>query len=216
VEPQIEPTVPAASLDPSSAAWLRDLEGGGHVREDAVRRLRELMLRACRAELARRAGRSAGPDVDDLAHQAASDATLAVLAKLDRFRGESRFTTWAYAFAVFEVSAALGRRWRRIHGSVELPDEAWQTLPDRLGAGPDEQAQARELTALIRRSVDEQLTPRQRAVFVAVVVNGVPLDAVVDEFGTNRNAVYKTVFDARRKIRSFLDANGYPTDGGGR
>jgi RNA polymerase sigma-70 factor, ECF subfamily len=211
VEPQTVPTVPAAALDPASASWLRDLAGEGHGREDAVRRLRELMLRACRAEVARRARRAglAGPDVDDLAEQAASDATLAVLGKLDRFRGESRFTTWAYAFAVFEVSAAFARWWRRLHGSVELGDAAWQTLPDRLGAGPDEQVQARELVTLVRRAVDEQLTPRQRTAFVAVVVNGVPLDAVVDELGTNRNAVYKTVFDARRKVRQFLDANGY-------
>src|SRR6478736_5668992 len=109
--------MPAAALDPTSAAWLRDLASEGNVREDAVRRLRDLMLRACRGEVARRAGRAglAGPDVDDLAQQAASDATLAVLAKLDRFRGESRFTTWAYSFAVFEVSRALAGR-RRAHG----------------------------------------------------------------------------------------------------
>ena len=213
MEPHTASTVPTAPLDPTSAAWVQALAGEGRVREDAVRRLRELLLGACRAELARRARRAglSGRDVDDLAQQAASDATLAVLAKLDRFRGESRFTTWVYAFAVFEVSAAIGRRWRRRHGSIELAVDAWHTLPDRLGAGPDEQVQARELAALIRRAVDEQLTPRQRAVFVAVVVNGVPLDAVVDELGPNRNAVYKTVFDARRKIRSFLDANGYAT-----
>ena len=210
-------TVPT-TLDPASAAWLQDLRAEGGVRDGAVQRLRELLLRACRAELLRRAPRAGltGADVDELAHEAASDATLAVLAKLDRFRGESRFTTWAYAFAVFEVSAALGRRRRRAHGSVGLAGEAWEALPDRLGAAPEEQVQARELVRLVRRAVDEELTPRQRAAFVAVVVDGVPLDAVVAELATNRNAVYKTVFDARRKIRQFLDANGYPTQGGGR
>ncbi len=100
------------SLDPASVAWLQDLTTAGPVRADAEQRLHALLLRACRAELGRRAPRAGltGPDVDDLAEQAATDATLAVLGKLDRFRGESRFTTWAYAFAVFEVSTVLGRR----------------------------------------------------------------------------------------------------------
>lgn len=213
-------TPPPRALDPASAAWIADLSEAGGRREDAVGRLHSLLLRACRSELGRRAARSGltGPDLDDVAHQAAADATLAVLAKLDGFRGESRFTTWVYAFAVFEVSAALGRRWRQTRGSVEIADDAWETLPDRLCAGPEEQAQARELVTLLRRAVEEELTARQRFLFVAVVVNGVPLDAVVAELGTNRNAVYKNVFDARRKIRSFLVTNGYLTSGpeGGR
>lgn len=210
----------ARPLDSASAAWIADLSAAGGRREDAVGRLHALLLRACRSEVGRRSARSGltGPDVDDVAHQAAADATLAVLAKLDGFRGESRFTTWVYSFAVFEVSAAIGRRWRQTHGSVEMADEAWETLPDRLSAGPEEQAQAGELVTLLRRAVEEELTARQRFVFVAVVVNGVPLDAVVAELGTNRNAVYRGVFDARRKIRAFLIANGYVPSGpeGGR
>ena len=211
-------TLTALPLDPASAAWIADLSAAGPRREDAVRRLHELLLRACRAELGRRAPRAglAGPEVDDLAVQAAGDATLAVLAKLDRFRGESRFTTWAYAFAVFEVSTVLGRRWRATHERVEVTPEVWEALPDRFSAGPDEVAQARELVTLLRQAVDRELTPRQRALFVAVVVEGVPLDALVDELGTTRGAVYKTVFDARRKIRQFLVANGYPDPKGGR
>ena len=205
-------------LDPASAAWVADLTAEGPRREDAVQRLHALLLRACRAELGRRAPRSGvtGPDVDDLAVQAATDATLAVLGKVDRFRGESRFTTWAYAFVVFEVSTVLGRRWRRTHERVEITPELWDTVPDRLGAGPEEVAQARELVRLLRAAVERELTPRQRETFLAVVVEGVPLDALVDELGTTRGAVYKTVFDARRKIRQFLVANGYPVPKGGR
>jgi RNA polymerase sigma-70 factor (ECF subfamily) len=211
-------TLVEGTLDPASAAWVRDLAGQGPRREDAVQRLHALLVRACRAELRRRAARAGltGPDVDDLAVQAASDATLAVLGKLDRFRGESRFTTWAYAFAVFEVSAVLGRWWRRTHERAEVTPELWDTLPDRVGAGPEEVAQARELAGLLRSAVERELTARQRALFVAVVVQGVPLDALVDELGTTRGAVYKTVFDARRKIRQFLVANGYPVPKGGR
>jgi RNA polymerase sigma-70 factor (ECF subfamily) len=216
----VEPTetLVERQLDPTSAAWVADLTGQGARREDAVQRLHALLLRACRTELGRRAPRVglSGPDLDDLAVQAAADATLAVLGKLDRFRGESRFTTWVYAFAVFEVSTVLGRHWRRAHERLEVTDQQWEALPDRFGTGPEEVAQARELARLVRRAVEEELTPRQRALFLAIIVEAVPLDALVDELGTTRGAVYKTVFDARRKIRQFLDANGYSVPKGGR
>lgn len=218
--PVVEPTetLEDRPLDPASAAWVADLTAGGGRREDAVRRLYALMLRACRAELGRRAPRAglAGAEVDDLAVQAAGDATLAVLGRVDRFRGESRFTTWAYAFAVFEVSAVLGRRWRATRERVEVTPQVWEALPERLGAGPEQVAQGRELVALLRTAVERELTPRQRDLFVAVVVEGVPLDALVAELGTTRGAVYKTVFDARRKIRQFLVTNGYLDPKGGR
>ena len=194
-----------------SAAWLQDLTTAGPVREDAEQRLHALLLRACRAELGgrrrARAGHRAG--VDDLAEQAATDATLAVLGKLDRFRGESRFTTWAYAFAVFEVSTVLGPSLAPRASGSRSANSTGRRCPTASVRGPEEIAQARELVRLVRRAVDEELTPRQRALFLAVVVEGVPLDALVDELGTTRGAVYKTVFDARRKIRQFLDANGY-------
>lgn len=130
--------------------------------------------------------------------------------------GRAGFVTWVYAFAVFEVSTVLGRHWRRTHERVEVTDHQWEAMPDGFGAGPEELAQARELVRLVRRAVEEELTPRQRDLFLAVVVEAVTLDALVDELGTTRGAVYKTVFDARRKIRQFLDANGYSVSKGGR
>jgi RNA polymerase sigma-70 factor, ECF subfamily len=199
--------------DESTALWLRTLAGTGPEHDAAVARLHALLLRVSRSELHRRAARVpvTGPELDDLAHQAADDATVSVLAKLATFRGESRFTTWAYKFAVFEVSNKLGRQaWRS--GTLALDAEQWERLPDRLGPGPADEAEAAELAAAVRRAVDA-LTPHQRRLFVAVVVDGVPLDAVVAALGTNRNAVYKTVFDARRKIRSHLVANGYLDEG---
>ena len=192
---------------------MRALSGTGREHEAAVTRLHALLLRVSRAELRRRSARVpvAGPELDDLAHQAADDATVAVLAKLATFRGESRFTTWVYKFAVFEVSATLGRQaWRT--GQLALDAEQWERLPARLGPGPADQAEAAELAAAVRRAVDE-LTPHQRRLFVAVVVDGVPLDALVAALGTNRNAVYKTVFDARRKIRQHLVAHGHVPEG---
>ena len=201
------------SLDDESREWLRCLAAAGAEREQALARLHALLLRVARADLRRRSrpARIEGPEQDDLAHQAADDALLAIIGKLDRFRGDSRFTTWAYKFAIFEVSAKLGRHYWR-DAPVSPDADAWERIPDRFGAGPAEVAESRELVIVLRRAVSEALTERQRDVFVAIVVQGVPLDALVAELGATRNAIYKTMFDARRKIRAHLIANGYLDD----
>jgi RNA polymerase sigma-70 factor (ECF subfamily) len=166
-----------------------------------------------RREARRRAGslRMSGPELDDVAHQAAADAVLAVCRKVGEFRGESRFTTWAYKFVIFEVSTKMARHaWR--HPTQAMETEDWDRLPTRFGAEPDETAEWQGLLSALRQAVDETLTERQRRVFVAIVLNGVPLDVVVAEWGTNRNAIYKTLFDARRKLRAALVTNGYLDD----
>lgn len=204
-------------LDPESAQWLADLTGDGPTRARALEQLHRLLLRIARAELRRRAGQHpvTGPELDDLAHQAADDALVAVIGKLDRFRGESRFTTWAYRFVVLEVSTKLGRHfWQR--PTIALAAEDWDRLPDRFGIGPAEHAQWQGLVDVLRRAVEQELSARQREVFVALVVQGVPLDALVARLGSNRNAIYKTMFDARRKLRAALAANGYVAASGNR
>jgi RNA polymerase sigma-70 factor (ECF subfamily) len=198
-------------LDAESAQWLRVLTGAGPEHDRALRRLHELLLRTALHEVHRRATSISGPELTDIAHQAASDAMLAILRKLPAFRGESRFTTWAYKFVVIEVSSKLGRHYWR-NPPVPVNGTDWDSLPDRLGLDPDAQAESRELLAAIRAAVERDLTDHQRRVFVAVVVNGVPLDALVAELGASRNTIYKVVFDARRKIRATLVANGYLDD----
>ena len=203
----------AARLDPESAEWLRVLAGAGPRREAALARLHEMLVRIAQGEVRRRGPRLriTGPELDDLAYQAAADALVAISGKLGQFRGESRFTTWAYKFVIFEVSAKIGRHfWRR--PSVPLEAEDWDRLPDRFGFDPAQQAEQRDLLDALHRAVDEELTARQRAVFVAIVLNEVPLDTLVIELGSNRNAIYKTLFDARRKLRAALAANGYMGD----
>jgi RNA polymerase sigma factor (sigma-70 family) len=197
-------------LDAESAQWLRALGGTGTRRDQALVRLHELLLRVARAELRRRSAQTpvAGPELDDLAHHAAADALLAITGKLDQFRGDSRFLTWACKFVVFEVSAKLARHFWRTPGMPVEPGD-WDRLPDRFGLDPAADAQARELIAAVRRAVEDELTERQRRVFAAIVLNGIPLDAVVAELGSSRNAVYKVMFDARRKLRASLVANGY-------
>lgn len=209
----VQPRADRARLDPESARWVDGLSGTGRTHDETVERLHALLLRVAHSELNRRADRSrvTGPELEDLAHQVANDAVLAVTRKIATFRGESRFTTWAYRFVVLEVSATLGRHfWRRPDARLDAED--WATLPDTMGLDPAVESEWRELVDALHRAVDEVLTERQRRVFVAIVLAGVPLDAVVIELQTNRNAVYKVMFDARRKIRAALVTNGYLAD----
>ena len=212
-DPAVGGIVPSPGLDPDSEQWIQSLRGLGAQREAALARLHELLLRIARSELHRRGGQLqiAGPELDDLAYQATADALLAIVGKLGEFRGESRFTTWAYKFVVFEVSAKLGRHFWR-HPAVRWDTEDWDRLPDRFGLEPARVAEHKDLASAVRHAVDEQLTARQRQIFVAIVLNGVPLDALAIELGSTRNAIYKTMFDARRKLRAALAANGYLDD----
>lgn len=198
-------------MDAESQEWLRLLHSSNPRRDSGIARLHEQLLRAAHSEVRRRHTRITGIELDDIAQQAASDATVAVLEKLATFRGESRFTTWAYKFVILEVANKLGRHYWR-NPPVALQTEDWNRLPERFSVDPSQHAEAVELTAAIRRAVETTLTERQRQMFVDIVVKGIPLDALVIKLGVNRNAVYKAVFEARRKIREFLVANEYLTD----
>ena len=201
---------PGADLDDESRAWLGALSSEGREREEATGRLFELLLRAARFEVNRRKGtlpHLRGDDFDDLAHQAASDALMAILGKLDNFRGESRFTTWAYKFALLEAAVKLRRRaWQ----GRELPLEAedWALLPDA-GSSAPAAAEQRELLDRIQEAIKTDLSPHQREVLLAVAVNGVPIDVMAERLNTTRGALYKTIHDARKKLRAGLDAAGF-------
>jgi RNA polymerase sigma-70 factor (ECF subfamily) len=195
--------------DDESATWVRALGGAGPERDEAVARLHALLLRAAAIEVGRRGTSTAGTggDADDLATQAADDALVAILSKLHTYRGDSRFTTWAYKFALLEAAAAMRRRtW---HGR-ELPLEAegWARLPDDGRASPAGQAETSELIAAIRDAIGEVLTPHQRGVLVALTLNDVPIDVLAERRGTTRNALYKTLHDGRRKLRTRLAEDG--------
>ncbi|HET6192059.1 MAG TPA: sigma-70 family RNA polymerase sigma factor [Trebonia sp.] len=201
---------PVQDLDEESAAWLRRLVAGGGEQQAAERELHATLVRIALAEVRRRSASTPvnGPELDDLAHQAAADAMLAILPKLGDFRGESRFTTWAYRFVILEVSSKIGRHYWR-NPPVPLDAGQWERLPDRLGVDPEGHAEAAGILAEVRRVVEEELTNHQRRVFTAVVVDGIPLDALAAKLGLRRNAIYKVIFDARRKIRRALVAKGY-------
>jgi RNA polymerase sigma-70 factor, ECF subfamily len=203
-------------LDAESASWLCRLTSAAPAeRQAAERELHDRLLRIALAEVRRRSSRTpvTGPELDDVAHQAAGDAMLAMLGKLAEFRGESRFTTWAYKFVILEVSSKLGRHYWR-NPPVELDAAQWERLPDRLGLDPHQHAEAACILAEVRHVVDSELTAHQRRIFTAIVVDGIPLDALADKLKLQRNAIYKVIFDTRRKIRRALVAKGYLDEAG--
>jgi RNA polymerase sigma-70 factor (ECF subfamily) len=206
--PQLE-AIARRALDPESREWLRALRAHGAAREDAVARLHALLLRAARFELRRRQaglGHLRPAELDDMAQEAAADAAVSVLARLDDFRGASRFTTWAYKFALLEAAVKVRRRaWQ----GRELPLEA-EAL-ERFAAtspGPPAAAEDAELFAELRRAIAEDLTPHQRRVLVALALEDVPIDVLAERLRTTRGALYKTLHDARRKLRARLVAAG--------
>jgi RNA polymerase sigma-70 factor (ECF subfamily) len=193
------------SPDAESLAWVEALSAAGGRHDEAVAALHALLLRAARFEVARRGGSRSG-ELDDLATQAADDALMAIMRKLRAYRGDSRFTTWAYKFALLE--AAVKMRKRSWHGKeVPLEADGWAQLADTR-ASPQAGAESSELIAAVCHGIAEALTPHQRAVLVALTVNGVPIDVLADRLGTNRGALYKTLHDARRRLRAWLSEHG--------
>jgi RNA polymerase sigma-70 factor (ECF subfamily) len=209
------PSRAADSLDAArgESPWLRRLRAEGPEREAAIAELHLLLLKAARFEVARRRGsvpHLRGDDHEDLAQQSADDALLAVLGKLDDFRGESRFTTWAYKFALLEAGVKVRRRaWQG--REIPLEDEGWAVLADA-GTPAERSAEDSELFGAIREEIEASLSARQREVLIAVALNDVPIDVLAERLGSNRGALYKTLHDARRKLRAALAARGFEVD----
>jgi RNA polymerase sigma-70 factor (ECF subfamily) len=204
-----------AGLDRASRRWVEQLRVGHPRRDQTVGRLHDVLLHIAYHELSRRRGQLAsirGAEFDDLAQQAANDAVVKILTRLDDFRGLSRFTSWAYKFVMFEVSRKVAtHRWRRQPPGREelvfeqLPDSQAPHAGDRL----EQQEQLKALSAAIG-----ELTDRQREVFVAIALNEIPIDVLAIRLGTNRNAIYKNLFDARRNLRADMAAAGHPVGNG--
>jgi RNA polymerase sigma-70 factor (ECF subfamily) len=168
-------------------------------------------LRGARFEVGRRQAslpHLRGAELDDIALEAADDALMSVLSRLDDFRGLSRFTTWAYKFALYEAAVKLRRRaWQE--REVPMEQEAWD-LVSSVSPEPDQEVEQAELLAAIGRAIARTLSPHQRRVLIALAVNGVPIDVLAERLDTTRGALYKTLHDARRKLRRQLVTDGYP------
>jgi RNA polymerase sigma-70 factor, ECF subfamily len=191
--------------DAESLEWVEGLSTAGRRHEETVEALHALLLRAARFEVIRRGGGRSG-ELDDLATQAADDALMAIMRKLDTYRGDSRFTTWAYKFALLEAAVKVRKRaWH----AREIPLEAdgWAQLADTRRS-PDVDAESAELIGAVCDGIAEALTPHQRSVLVALTLNDVPIDVLAERLGTTRGALYKTLHDARRKLRARLARDG--------
>jgi RNA polymerase sigma-70 factor, ECF subfamily len=206
---QAAPTVghsPSPNVDADSQAWLTRLNGHTREREAAISELLAILVKAARFALLRRRSQFSNfprEELDDLATEAAGEALLSVLDRLDDYRGESRFTTWAWKFAFFEASEAIRRRsWM----GREIPSEdAGSSLFAREGS-PETAIEHRELFAALKSGIECVLTPHQRTVFVALALNNVPVDVLAERMGTTRGALYKTLHEARGRLRAHLEA----------
>jgi RNA polymerase sigma-70 factor, ECF subfamily len=201
------------AVDDDSERWIESLRDGTPGRDEALARLHALLLRAARFEITQRSSQLAqmrGESLEDLATQSADDALVALLTKLDDYRGDSRFTTWAYKFALLEAAVKLRRRaWQ----GREIP-VATENLA-RLGgqqASPDHTAQTAEFLNELAAAIESTLTPHQRDVLVSLTLNGVPIDVLAEHLNTTRGALYKTLHDARRKLRAALATNDLSPD----
>jgi RNA polymerase sigma-70 factor, ECF subfamily len=209
--PGVRPETPPALTQPvppedDELRWLTPLASSGAGHNRAVAELHDLLLRASRFEVGRRSaalGLAHSSELDDIANQAADDALLAVMSRLGRFERRSRFTTWAYKFAIHTAGVAVRRHAWRDRELTASSSERLGQLTSRAD-DPAEAAQTRELLARIAAAIT-RLTAHQRDVLLALAVEGVPIDVLADRLSTNRNALYKTLHDARTRLRALLE-----------
>lgn len=188
--------------DSVSRAWLAALRADGPRRDAAIRRLHALLLGEARYEVRWRTAQlthPSGRDLEDLALQAADDALVAILSKLDEFRGEALFTTWARRFVALEVP---GKIRRRLGHTREKPTDSkpWQRLA--VGDEPLRNCEARDLARGVGELIAHELTAHQREVLIALTIGGVTPSQLALDLQSSPGAIYKTLHDARRKLRA--------------
>ena len=203
-----------SSSDRDNDSWLADLQSTGRRRDRAILDLREYLLRAVLVYLTRHRSDLASLDYDELRQLADDWAQLAVLKILDQiggFRGDSKFTTWAYRVAINLVAGELRRkRWSNVSLEAltesEHPDRRL-TLDDS-GPSPESSVTREMAWDAIMEAIENDLTERQARVLRRVVLDGADVEVVAVELETNRNNIYKLVHDARKKLkRAMLDRN---------
>jgi RNA polymerase sigma-70 factor (ECF subfamily) len=190
-------------LDAESQELLSALRSSGRAYDEACARLHALLLRAARFEISRRAWGLTAAEAEDLANEAADDALVAVLRRLDDFQGLSRLTTWVYKFGIYEAAVKVRKRaWR--DREIPLEPEAWNLFASG-DLGPEGDLEQRETIAALKAAMEDDLTPHQRRVLIALAIDGVPIDVLAERLSTSRGALYKTLHDARTKLRARLE-----------
>ena len=196
---------------PVTDDWVSDLATAGPRRQLAESHLHALLVRAARHQVSRMPEAATLGQVrrDEVVTAAADEATVAVLRSLDRFEGRSRFTTWAYKFGIHHAGVEV-RRAAWSGREVQLHDLTEPAEPSV--SGPEAVSEAADLARAVREGMQEALTPHQRRVAVALLVDDVPIDVLAERLGSTRNTLYKTLHDARRRLRAHLSARGYLGD----
>jgi RNA polymerase sigma-70 factor (ECF subfamily) len=189
--------------------WLDELQGPE--RDEALADLRTFLVRGLGYAFASRS------DVDEAAvEDFVQDALLRILDNLDTFRGESKLTTWAQKIAVRVALTELRRRrWQDVSLNGIVESQGLDFVPDMLidpSAGPGQQATQRLLLETLGRLINTELTDKQRQALVATRVRGMPLEEVARRMGSNRNALYKLLHDARQRLKKGMEAEGLSPD----
>jgi RNA polymerase sigma-70 factor, ECF subfamily len=201
-------------LDVESRSWMDRLVAEEPERGEAIAELHQRLRREAAFHIRSRVrNRPDFPrsDIDDLAFQAADDALIAILRKLGDYRGDSQFWTWARRFAALEAPVSIRRRLGRDRvGISKDPDKA--LLVADPGPSVHDRAEARELLQTVSDLMVEQLTDRQRTVLTRVTVDGVSTATLAGELHTSRGAIYKSLHDARAKLRTHLAAEPVPRE----
>lgn len=199
-----------ADVANENTEWVRGLDETSIDYDRTVTKLYGILLKMAYSWARRKGARIqlAGPELDDIAHQAAADATLMICRKVAEFRGDCRFTTWAYKFVAFDVSSKVNRHyWQYAHISID--DNDWTEWRTDDTDTPEWLAERTDLAGAIRRIIREDLTERQQRAFEAIAIRGRPVSQVASEMHSNPNAIYKTMFEARKKLRHGLTIAGY-------
>lgn len=204
---------PDRSRPDEPADWVLALSTPGSDQLVAMRQLHRLLHRAAAHQVWRMRDLVDGctpQRVDDLATSAADVAMTTLLRKLHTFEGRSRFTTWAYKFALLQAASDVRQlAWSRHEVRLRDLDVHDLDLPDQGLAGPELEAEALDLAAAVARAMHECLTTYQRQIAVALLVEEVPIDVLAARLGTTRGALYKTVHVARARLRAELTERGY-------
>jgi len=198
--------------------WLHDLRESGAAQESALADLRELLLRAALYFFSRNLGDFGGLNRDEILQRAedcAQEALITLMQHLQDFRGDSKFTTWAYKFSInIALMTARHERWKGVSlDELSFSQEGAffeRVMQDKSnGIAPDRSALQNEVREIVQDVIEHDLTDKQRRVILMMVFNDVPMDEVVHLLDTNRNAIYKMLHDARRKLKSSLQVRGF-------
>ena len=191
--------------------WLQDLQAGGTQRDTALADLRALLLRALPQGISKLLSPD-NPEFESFIEDTAQETLLRVLARLDTFEGRSQFTTWVYKISVRVALNELRRRkWRDVSLEGLMEDEADDSAPHQFASfepGPAAIVERADVLQRVQDIMAEELTERQRAAMYAINMQGVPMEVVAQRMGTNRNALYKLLHDARLRLKHRLEREG--------